>query len=689
MINQEKNNEAKNKNSNADALSNINSHSSLMANAIRFLAIDAVQKANSGHPGMPMGMADFATILFTEFLKFNPQDPKWLNRDRFVLSAGHGSMLLYALLYLTGYPDIKIEDIKNFRQLHSKCAGHPEYGELLGIETTTGPLGQGLANAVGMAISQKLLEARFSSDLFNHKTYVIAGDGCLMEGISQEAISLAGHLQLKNLIVIWDNNSISIDGDTAITTSENLKLRFEACGFEVIKIDGHNFDEIRHALSQAQNADKPVLIDCKTVIGFGSPSKAGSEKCHGSPLGSDEVLKTRQQLNWEFLEFEIPENILKAWRDCSIRNLKTYDNWQEKFKKLENVKLQELLTITNKTFLQKDNWQILENKINEFAQKIYQDKPTQASRKSSQICLEFLTANIPSLIAGSADLTESVLTKTKSTLPIHAHDFSGRYIHYGVREHAMSAIMNGIALHSNLIPYAGTFLVFSDYLKPAIRLSALMQLQVFYIFTHDSIGLGEDGPTHQPIEHLAMLRSIPNLFVFRPCDAHETLACYTLALGQTKSPSALIFSRQNLNFHVKDNFNPERGGYIIKNENLKTNLDCVIIATGSELQIALDAQNKLSLHNINARVVSMPCCEIFNNQSSQYQKQVLGDDNILKIAIEAGIKQGWEQYIGSQGIFIGMNSFGASAKAEDLFKHFKITSNDVVDKILNKLIKKN
>jgi transketolase len=685
MINQVKNNQTNYTNLTADAVSNNNAYYNNLANAIRFLAIDAVQKANSGHPGMPMGMADVATILFTEFLKFNPQDPRWSNRDRFVLSAGHGSMLLYALLYLTGYPDISIDDIKNFRQLHSKCAGHPEYRELLGIETTTGPLGQGLANAVGMAISQKLLEARFSNDLFNHKTYVIAGDGCLMEGISQEAISLAGHLQLKNLIVIWDNNSISIDGDTSITTSENIKLRFEACGFEVIKIDGHDYVQIRQALSQAQTSDKPVLIDCKTVIGFGSPSKAGSEKCHGSPLGNDEVTKTRQQLNWPFAEFEIPQDVLNTWRNCSLRNLKDYDNWQEKLRKLENVKLQELLAITNKTFLQNDNWQILQNKINEFSQKIALEKPTQASRKSSQICLEFLTANISSLIAGSADLTESVLTKTKSTIPIHAHDFSGRYIHYGVREHAMSAIMNGIALHSNLIPYAGTFLVFSDYLKPAIRLSALMQLQVFYIFTHDSIGLGEDGPTHQPIEHLAMLRAIPNLFVFRPCDAQETLACYVLALKQNKSPSALIFSRQNLNFIAKDNFQPELGGYVIKKEQTNSALHCTIIATGSELQIAIDAQNKLTQHNINARVVSMPCCEIFNNQSTQYQNEVLGDDNVLKIAIEASVKQGWEQFIGSKGIFIGMNSFGASAKAEDLYQHFKITSDDVVEKILKKI----
>jgi len=648
-----------------------------LANCIRFLSIDAIEKAGSGHPGMPMGMADVATVLFTEFLNFNANDPKWLNRDRFILSAGHGSMLLYSLLYLTGYQDINLEEIKNFRQLHSKCAGHPEYGELAGIETTTGPLGQGIANAVGMAISEKMLKARFGEEIFNHKIYCLVGDGCLMEGISQEALSLAGHLKLNNLVVIWDNNSISIDGKTSITTSENINLRFEALGFKVISIDGHDFSQISDAFTNAQKSTTPIFINCKTIIGYGSPNKAGSEKIHGSALGEQETKKTRENLGWNYNNFEIPNNLLDQWRLASKRSQDLYQKWQNNFNKLPENKKTELLQIINKDFSKNFN-----QKIKEFKDKIISDKITQASRKSSQQVLEFITGEIASLIGGSADLTESVLTKTTHTASITSNNFQGRYIHYGVREHAMSAIMNGISLHGNFIPYGGTFLVFSDYLKPALRLSALMKQQILYVFTHDSIGLGEDGPTHQPIEHLAMLRSIPNLNVFRPADSEETLACYELALENKNSPSALVFSRQNLKFINKHCQDYKKGAYVV--------IDCdnpqtIIIATGSELQIAIEANQILKNHNINSRVISMPSFEIFNKQDDVYKNKILGDNKILKCAVEAGVRQGWDQFINKEGIFIGMNSFGASAKCEDLYKNFQINSQNLVDQILKKI----
>ncbi len=630
-----------------------------LANCLRFLSIDAVERANSGHPGMPMGMADVATILFSEFLKFDAKNPKWLNRDRFILSAGHGSMLLYSLLYLTGYEDISLDDLKNFRQLNSKCAGHPEFGHLAGIETTTGPLGQGLATAVGMAIAEKMLAARFGKKLIDHKTYVLAGDGCLMEGISQEAISLAGHLNLNKLVVLWDNNSISIDGKTSITTSENMKRRFEACGFKVIQIDGHNHDEIRAALKKAKNSKTPIMIDCKTTIGFGSPTKAGSEKCHGSPLGAEEVKKTREKLGWEHAPFVIPQDLREQWLEAGKRCEKISKKWERNFKKSPFSAPHSTSPITYNL-----------------------GSPTQATRKSSQQVLEVLTANLPELIGGSADLTESVLTKTSHTKPISKDDFSGRYIHYGVREHAMGAIMNGIALYGNFIPYGGTFLVFSDYMKPAIRLAALMKQQVIYIFTHDSIGLGEDGPTHQPIEHLAMLRGIPNLNVLRPADAEEVFQCFELALQTKETPSAMILTRQNLPFLTKEEKLTKRGGYVISDAE---NPDVVIIATGSEVHLAIAAKEKLKQHQINARVVSMPCFEIFEQQDEAYKKQVLGDKNILRVGVEAAISQGWERYLGLDGIFIGMRDFGASAKAEDLFKHFGITSDAICEQVVRKL----
>lgn len=653
-----------------------------LANCIRFLSIDGVESANSGHPGMPMGMADVATILFTEFLKFNPKQPHWLDRDRFILSAGHGSMLLYSLLYLTDYQDITIEDLKNFRQLGAKCAGHPEYGHLEGIETTTGPLGQGIANAVGMAISERMQAARLGDNLINHKTYCIAGDGCLMEGISQEAISLAGHLQLNKLVLLWDNNSISIDGKTSITTSENMQMRFEACGWRVIQIDGHNFDQIRAALNDAQNSDRPVMIDCKTTIGFGSPSKAGSEKAHGSPLGAEETIKSRQNLNWPHAAFEIPQNLKDEWSKAAKKSDQIFKDWEVKFAQLDANKAAELKRISNKE-MPKDFAQ----KIQAFKEKLFAEKPKLATRKSSQLALELLTAELPELIGGSADLTESVLTKTAHTKAISKDNFGERYIHYGVREHAMGAVMNGIALHGKFIPYGGTFLVFSDYMKPAIRLAALMQQQVIYIFTHDSIGLGEDGPTHQPIEHLAMLRGIPNLNVFRPADALEVIECFEQALSCKETPSAMILTRQNLPFlHsvMKNQNSCALGAYVISEAE---NPDVVILATGSEVSLAVETKEKLQAHKINARVVSMPSFELFNQQSDAYKKQILGGENVLKVAIEAGISQGWHQFIGANGIFIGMNSFGASGKAEDLFKHFGITSDVACEKIVARLKK--
>ncbi|MES2677375.1 MAG: transketolase [Pseudomonadota bacterium] len=648
----------------------------LMANAIRFLSIDAVERANSGHPGMPMGMADVATILFSEFLKFNPNDANWADRDRFILSAGHGSMLLYSLFYLVGYKDITLDDLKNFRQLHSKTAGHPEFGEFLATETTTGPLGQGIANAVGMALAERMLNARFN-DLVNHKTYCIAGDGCLMEGISQEAISIAGHLGLSNLIVLWDNNSISIDGKTNLATSENMKLRFEACNWQVLEVDGHNFVEIRQALSQAQNAQKPIMISCKTSIGFGSPNKVNSEKAHGSPLGKEEIALTRKNLDWNFGEFEVPEEILKFWRQAGLKNQETYKRWQENLQKsaLKN----EFVRLQNR---QLPNFQ---NQLDELKQKVLANKPKQASRKSSGDVLEVLTAAIPELIGGSADLTGSVNTRTPSTSKgINKDDFSGRYIYYGVREHAMAALMNGIALHKGFIPYSGTFLVFSDYMKPAMRLSALMKQQVIYVLTHDSIGLGEDGPTHQAVEHLAMLRAIPNFNVFRPCDLMEAIGCYEQALKHQQTPSAMVLSRQNIAFLNGNSDAVSKGGYIISDS---SEPQATIIATGSEVEIAVQAQQELAKQNIAVKVVSIPCLELFAAQSEEYQQQILGNKNNLKIVVEAALAQGWEKYLGENGIFVGMNSFGASAKAEDLYEYFGITAQNIVEKISRKLKK--
>ncbi|MFO0389568.1 MAG: transketolase [Alphaproteobacteria bacterium] len=652
-----------------------------MANAIRALSMDAVEKAASGHPGMPMGMADAATVLFSEFLKFDPKHPNWPDRDRFVLSAGHGSMLQYALLYLTGYEDMTIGDIKKFRKLGAKTAGHPEFGHATGIETTTGPLGQGIANAVGMALAERMLNARFGDDIVGHYTYVIAGDGCLMEGISHEAASLAGHLKLSKLIVLWDDNKISIDGPTSLTTSEDMTKRFEAYGWNVIpSVDGHNADAVRDALAKAKKSNAPTLIACRTKIGFGAPSKEGSEKCHGSPLGKDEIAGARKNLGWAHAEFEVPADILSAWRDVGKKGGNAFTDWTKTFESADG-KIQSEFSRQIAGELP-DGWQAA---FDAFKKKLAETAPNEATRKSSENVLNALAPVIPELAGGSADLTGSNNTKAKSQLPVTSSQYNGSYIYYGVREHAMASMMNGIALHGGFIPYGGTFMVFTDYCRPAIRLSALMQQRVIYVMTHDSIGLGEDGPTHQPIEHLASLRAIPNLNVFRPADATETAECWALALTNKNTPSILSLTRQNVpsvrSQYTQDNL-CSYGGYVMcefSDENPKVTL----IASGSEISIAIEAKKKLAEKNITARVVSLPCWELFDAQPTKYREEVLGK-NTLKVAIEAAGGFGWERYIGNDGIFIGMNGFGASAPAPDLYKHFGITAEAVVNAIMKK-----
>jgi len=639
-------------------------HSDL-ANAIRFLSIDAVQKANSGHPGMPMGMADVCTVLFKNFLKFDPSDPEWINRDRFVLSAGHGSMLLYSLLYLTGYKSVSLEDIKNFRQLDSICAGHPEYEKGTGIETTTGPLGQGVANAVGFAIAEEILKAKHGKNIYDHKTYVIAGDGCLMEGISHEALSLAGHLKLKNLIMFFDNNSISIDGPTNLAVSDNYKKRFEAYGWDYIDINGHNEKQIFNAIKKVQKAKKPTVISCKTIIGFGSPNKSGTASAHGSPLGEDEINLVRKKLKWNYAAFEIPQEILNAWKEIGNRGKKENTKWRKKIGNQANKLSNNSSASWNTIF------------ANAKAAAIKNAKPT-ATRKSSEDILTLLTAEIPELIGGSADLAGSNNTKTKNQKIIKPNDFSGTYMHYGVREHAMCAVMNGIALHSNLIPYGGTFLIFSDYCKPSIRLSALMKQRVVYVMTHDSIGLGEDGPTHQPIEQLAGLRAIPNLNVFRPADTTETIECWQLALQQKETPSILSLTRQNLAVIRNELVNENKcalGAYEVFRTN--TNIHLTIIATGSEVELAIESAKELVKHNIHSKVISMPCQELFDQQSESYKNLILNETK-AKISIEAASTLGWKKYTGNQGRELGIDSFGKSAPYKKIYEHFKLTSNNII-----------
>ncbi len=641
-----------------------------MANTIRALSMDAVEKANSGHPGMPMGMADVATVLFSEFLKFNPADPTWADRDRFILSAGHGSMLLYSLLYLTGYEEMALDEIKNFRQLGSKTCGHPEFGLAGGIETTTGPLGQGLANSVGFALAERSLNARFG-DLVDHRTYVIAGDGCLMEGISQEAISLAGHLKLNKLIVLWDDNKITIDGAVSLSSSEDQLKRFEAAGWNVSSVDGHNFEEISQALSAAQNSDRPVLIGCRTTIAKGAPTKAGTSSSHGSPLGKTEIEGARKNINWPHEPFVVPAEALNAWRESGARNVKTYNSWKNKLRASENKK--EFERVMAHKLPANFNEEVQK------AKKVFAASSKMATRKSSGESLKTLAAVMPELLGGSADLTGSNLTKN-DLKPITADDYSGRYIYYGIREHGMAAAMNGISLHGGFRPYGGTFFVFTDYCKPAIRLSALMHQPVVYVMTHDSIGLGEDGPTHQPVEHLASMRAIPNLLVLRPADATETLECWQIALENLHGPSMLVLTRQDVP-NVRPEYVEENkcknGAYLLK---AHENPDITLLATGSEVGLALEAEKKLAAENIKANVVSFPSWELFEKQKKKYKKQILGNASHPKIAIEAGAKFGWERYIGTKGGFVGMTGFGASAPAEKLYEHFGITVDAVVAK---------
>ena len=645
-----------------------------LANAIRFLSIDAVQKANSGHPGMPMGMADVCTVLFRHFLKFDPSRPDWINRDRFVLSAGHGSMLLYALLHLTGYKSVSLDDIKNFRQLNSICAGHPEYEKGTGIETTTGPLGQGIANAVGFAISEEILKSKKGKDIYNHKTYVVAGDGCLMEGISHEALSLAGHLKLKNLVMFFDNNSISIDGPTSLAVSDNYKKRLEAYGWDYIDINGHNEKQIFKAIKKCQNAKRPTVIACKTTIGFGSPNKSGKSSAHGSPLGDEEIQLVRKKLKWKHEPFEIPKEILQEWRSVGEKGKRELKKWEKKagskLKKITDKNSQKL----TKLFVDAKNMAIKESK-------------PMATRKSSEDILNLLTVHIPELIGGSADLAGSNNTKTKSQKIIKPGNFAGSYIHYGVREHAMCGIMNGIALHGELIPYGGTFLVFSDYCKPSIRLSALMKQRVVYVMTHDSIGLGEDGPTHQPVEQIAGLRAIPNLNVFRPADTIETIECWDLALRQTNTPSVLSLTRQNLKLLRTNNDQINKcsyGAYEIYRSNPEINL--TIIATGSEVEIAVEASQQLAKENIHSKVISMPCQELFEQQESSYKKNLL-EETTAKISIEAASTMGWKKYTGNQGVELGIDTFGKSAPYKKIYEHFKLTSNNIIQQA-KKIIQK-
>ncbi len=651
-----------------------------MANAIRFLSMDAVQEANSGHPGLPMGAADIATVLFTQFMNFDPKNPDWPDRDRFVLSAGHGSMLLYSLLYLLGYEDIDIKQIKNFRQLGSNTAGHPEYGHAAGIETTTGPLGQGFANAVGMAIAERKLNAEFGDDIVDHRTYCLVGDGCLMEGISQEALSLAGHLKLNKLTVLWDDNAISIDGAISLSDSTNQIARFKASGWNTLKIDGHNPQEIAAAIKTAGESDKPTMIACKTKIGFGSPNKSGTAGAHGAPLGEDEIKLTRKALGWDEKPFKIPEDVLDAWRIAGLNSCKEKKAWEKRFSELDPEIRGEF-----ERRIRGDMPAALETAIQEMKKQLAKDQPKMATRQSSQAVLEVINGVVPETIGGSADLTGSNNTKTSQTEVFSAEDYSGRYIHYGIREHGMAAAMNGMALHGGLLPYSGGFLIFSDYCRPSIRLAALMGIRVVHVLTHDSIGLGEDGPTHQPVEHLASLRAIPNLMVFRPADTVETAECWQIAVEAANTPSAIALTRQGLPT-VRTEYSQDNlcrcGAYELSPASKDAQVS--IFASGSEIEIAIAAQAQLEDEGVATRVVSVPCFELFETQSAGYQQSIIGDAPV-KIGVEAAIRQGWDRLIGNDGAFIGMSSFGASAPAGDLYKHFGITAEAVVKAAKKKL----
>jgi transketolase len=660
---------------NAPVLSRIESRSEIshaeMANAIRFLAIDAVEKAKSGHPGMPMGMADVATVLFSRFLKFDPAEPAWPDRDRFVLSAGHGSMLLYALLYLTGYAGVTSDELRAFRQWGSKTPGHPEYGHTPGVETTTGPLGQGIATAVGMALAERLMNARFGDDFVDHYTYVIAGDGCLMEGLSHEAISLAGHLRLNRLIVLFDDNEISIDGATSLSCSDDQVARFKASGWSACRIDGHNPEAIAAAIERARNSDRPSLIACRTVIGFGAPNRQGSEKAHGAPLGADEVARTREALNWPHQPFHIPESIVAEWRKAGARGRAARRSWMERTKRLNSAARSPFHDALNRN-VPCSYTEAIARLRDRFAF----ERPNIATRQASQVVIDGIAEALPNLLGGSADLTHSNLTRAKTQQPVRPGSFDGSYIHYGVREHAMAAAMNGIALHGGFIPYGGTFLTFADYSRPAIRLAALMGVRVIHVMTHDSIGLGEDGPTHQPVEHLASLRAIPNVLVFRPGDAVETAEAWECALQAQTSPSVLCLSRQAVPTFREVSSEPNLvafGAYVVIEP--EDGRDVTLIATGSEVSIALHAAQLLASVSIRAAVVSAPCFDLFRQQSGEYRTAVLG--RVPRIGVEAAVEGDWARWLGDDGEFVGMTGFGASAPAETLYREFGITADAV------------
>jgi len=642
-----------------------------MADAIRFLAMDGVQAANSGHPGMPMGMADAAVALFADHIHVDPTCPTWPDRDRFILSAGHGSMLHYALNHLLGYKDMDARQLKQFRQLGARTAGHPEYGHADGIETTTGPLGQGITTAVGMALAERRLASQFGRALVDHYTYVIAGDGCLMEGISHEAIDMAGHLKLGRLIVLWDDNDISIDGNTDIATSTNQLARFKAAGWQVTRVDGHDSDAVSAAIDVAKKSRKPSLIACKTVIGFGAPTLAGSHKTHGAPLGDDEIQATRTALGWDHPPFEIPSDIRSLWQEIAIRGLDMRTHWQSRLD--SSVKKSRF-----ERAMSGELPKALATRMRRYKKQLKAELPKVASRQASQMALEVINAAVPTMVGGSADLTGSNLTKTSQMRSITPGNYRGNYVHYGIREHAMGAVMNGMALHGGMIPYGGTFLVFSDYMRGSMRLSALMKQRVIYVLTHDSIGLGEDGPTHQPIEHLAMLRATPNMNVYRPCDAVETAEAWEIALESSETPSVMALSRQGLPTVRTERTNEnltQKGGYILRN--VRGARDITVMATGSEVAIALDAADVLKDQGYNVAVVSMPCWELFDQQSDQYRQSVLG--SAPRIAIEALIGFGWDRYLRTQDVFIGMHDFGASGPAPELYQHFGITKERICE----------
>ena len=652
-----------------------------MANAIRFLAMDAVQQANSGHPGMPMGMADVATVLFSRFLKFDASQPDWADRDRFVLSNGHGSMLLYSLLHLAGYPGMTIDELRNFRQMGSKTAGHPEYGHAPGIETTTGPLGQGIANAVGMALAERMMNARFGDDAVDHHTYVFVGDGCLMEGISHEAISFAGHNKLGKLIVLFDDNQISIDGGTDLSCSDNQLARFTASGWDVSAVDGHDPEALANAISAAQKSKKPSFIACKTIIGYGAPTKAGTSSTHGAPLGDEEIAAARVKLGWPHAPFEIPNDVLSAWRDVGAQGASERKSWEQRVGKLPKDKKTDFERLQSGAL--PEGWL---KALNAHKKRVVEEKPGWATRQASGEALNVLTEVIPELIGGSADLTGSVNTKTPSTEPITPNDFSKRYVYYGIREHGMAAIMNGMALHKGFIPYSGTFLVFTDYMKGAMRLSALMGQRVVYVLTHDSIGLGEDGPTHQSVETLESLRSLPNFKVFRPADQIETAECWALAISNDTGPSGMVLTRQGVPLlrqeYTDDNL-CARGGYVLADAEGGAR-KVTLFGTGSEVQLAIAARETLQNEGIPTAVVSMPCWELFDEQDQTYRDQVLGTGTI-RVATEAAVSFGWERYIGTKGGFVGMKGFGASAPAPQLYKHFGITAEAIVAQVKARL----